>query len=146
MKAILYYFLFFGAFTAFLVICQALTFAYAWLRRKINKPRIGFVCFLQKLLKDGDYVSINGKVLRFSHIARNGETIDPIRLPSNYNQTLGGELAFYDLLGYKIYESSALIKCDFIYGKYGLKWAASSHIANTADEKIKEAKDKTTLL
>jgi len=95
---------------------------------------------LQKLLKDGDYVSIDGKVLRFSHIAGNGETVDPIRPPSNYNQTIGGELAFYDLLGYKIYPSTALIKCDFIYGKYGLKWAASSHIANTANEKIKEAK------
>lgn len=117
-----------------------LGFVYDWLRRKQNKPRIGFHYFLCRLLKSGDYVSINGKILCFSHITGNGEVIDHIQPPSNSNMAIAGDLAFENphSLGYLIYPVYTLNKCEFIYGKYGLKWAASNEFAKTAKEKINE--------
>lgn len=124
-----------------IVVLVAISFAYEWIRRKTNKSHIGGLeYFLCKFLKHGDYVSIDGRVLEFSHITRTGEIIDPIRPPSNGNKTYGGELAFDNpnSLGYLIYPVSALRKCEYIYGKYGLKWAVSNKWAISAEEKVKE--------
>lgn len=51
---------------------------------------------------------------------------------------MGGELAFENNqgLGYIFLYPSAMIKCDFIFGKYGLKWARNSITAKNAQEKI----------
>lgn len=129
-----------------IAIVAAATFIwmfYSWLRRKMNKPRIGFESFLRDLLERGDYVSINGKVMKFSHIAEYGEPLDPLRPlnpKSHYNNTYRGELAFDDSIStnYHYYHPQALMKCDFIYGKYGLKWAASKELAGIAEERIKD--------
>lgn len=115
----------------------AITAAYEWVRKKINKPKIGFPAFLLDKIKRGDYVCIEGKVLRFNHIARENESIDILHPPLHSNQTLGGELAFDNGLGYLYYRPSALNKCEFIYGKYGLKWAISNDWAKAAKSKIK---------
>lgn len=126
---------------AFAIVIIVIAFAFDWIRRKTNKSRIGGLeCFLSKFLKHGDYVSIDGRVLQFSHITQVGETIDNIRPPSNRNKTIGGELAFDNpqSLGYLIYHVSALRKCEFKYGKYGLKWAISNEWANVAKEKVNE--------
>lgn len=112
-----------------------------WLRKKMNKPRIGKWCFLCDLLDRDDYVSIDGKVKRFSHITRPNEAINCIMPPSNDNKTLGGELAFYGRgLGYDMYYVSVLEKCEFVYGKYGVKWALSDYWASVAKEKVEEFK------
>lgn len=113
---------------------------YEWMRRKINKPQIGFENFNAKIIKRGDYVSINGKVMCFSHITECGEIIDPIRPPMEDNKLLGGELAFQKNLGlgYEFYSISSLRQCDFIYGKYGVKWAASNHWASIAKDKVED--------
>ena len=95
-------------------------------------------------MKRDDYVSINGKVMRFSHIACENETIDPLRPPFyDENKTIGGELAFKKTLGigYVFYPDSSLRNCEFIYGKYGLKWAVSEHWASIAKQKIIECKE-----
>lgn len=124
-----------------IAVLIAISFAYEWLRCRMNRPRIGLEYFLCKLLRRGDYVSINGRIMDFSHITKNGETIDPVLPLSNNNQTLEGELAFYNphSLGYLIYPVSALRKCEFIYGKYGLKWAVSDYWATIAKDKVDEA-------
>lgn len=136
--------LFIIALIAIWIVLAILGMAYTWLRRKINKPRIGLESFLSELLERGDYVSINGKVMRFSHVAEYGESLDPLRplKPKiHYNVTSGGEYAFDDLNStqYHYYRPQALIKCDFIYGEYGLKWAASKEAAETAEERIKQS-------
>jgi hypothetical protein len=58
--------------------------------------------------------------------------------PNCYNKTIGGELAFCDdrVLGYVYYNPSAMVNCEFIMGKYGLKWANNNTTAKTAKEKI----------
>ena len=115
--------------------------AYEWFRRKTNKTRIGGLeYFLCKILKRDDYVSINGKVMRFSHISHGGESIDILKFPTYDNKTLGGELAFAKPhgLGYYFYPMSVLRECEFIYGEYGLKWAVSKHWAEIAKEKVDE--------
>lgn len=115
----------------------ATSMTYEWLRKKWNRPRIGGIeLFLVKLLRRGDYVSINGKILCFSYVCRKGEDI---LLPSFDHLILsGGELAFDDpySLGHKIYNASCLRQCEFIYGKYGLKWAANQSIASAAKDKV----------
>lgn len=126
---------------AVIAALASLFFVYDWLRRKMNKTRIGGIeYFLCKLLERDDYVSINGKVMRFSHIARNGETLDIFSMPSYENRTLGGELAFSNPrgLGYIFYPETSLRHCEFIYGEYGLKWALSNKWAETAKDKIED--------
>lgn len=128
-------------FAFVIAILMAMAFVYDWIRRKTIKSHIGGLeYFLYKFLKRGDYVSINGRVLCFIHLTKFGETIDHIKPPSNNNKTLGGELAFDNpnSLGYLIYPVSALRKCEFIYGKYGLKWAVSKEWATVAKEKANE--------
>lgn len=118
-----------------------IAYAWDWGCRKINKPRIGSIdCFLYDLLKRNDYVCIEGEVLQFSHIVKTDEIIDVLRPPLDNNKALGGELAFdkRNSLGYIIYPTSVLRKCEFIYGKYGLKWAASKELAAVAKEKVYE--------
>lgn len=127
------------AFVIAIFVTMAL--AYDWMRRKTIKSHIGGLeYFLYKFLKRGDYVSINGRVLCFSHLTQFGETIDHIKPPSNSNKTLDGELAFDNpcSLGHLIYPVSALRNCEFIYGKYGLKWAVSKEWATVAKEKVNE--------
>jgi hypothetical protein len=91
------------------------------------------------ILRRDDYVSINGQLLRFSHIASGNESLNVMAPPSYRNQTNGGELAFCDdrTLGYVYYHQSAMAKCDFIFGKYGLKWARNNDLATAAKERIK---------
>lgn len=126
-----------GSFAALLFV----SFIYDWMRRKMNTPRIGFDYFLLKLLKRGDYVSIKGKVLCFSHVASVGENIDPIRPPFDDNKTIGNELVFDNPhgIGYLFYEPSSLMNCEFIYGEYGLKWALSNQWAKVAEKKVYES-------
>ena len=130
-----------GLGLAFVLLCE-LSIAYEWVRRKLNKPRIGFENFSARIIKEGDYVSIGGRVMRFSHITGAGETINPLAPPSNGNKSWGGDLAFHNTngLGYHMYRSSSLKDCEFIYGKYGLKWAASEQWAAVAEKKIEEVK------
>lgn len=130
---------------AFLVVSFSLSITYEWLRKKYNKPYIGFECFLIDMLRRGDYVSIQGEVMLFDHIARSNEVIDDERPPLNSNKTLGNELLFYtnpNLVWRRCYDVTALRKCDFIYGKYGLKWATSLSIAKTSKEKVEEFENK----
>ena len=127
---------------ALLWIIDQIYMVYKNHRRKNNKPYIGEVDFpLTKLLKRDDYVSIGGRVLRFSHISEGGESIDILRPPLNDNLTIGGELAFDNPrgLGYIMYYPSALKKCEFIYGEYGVKWAASEELAASAEEMVDKA-------
>lgn len=134
-------FLFLIALIAIWIVLIILEMVYKWLRRKMNKPRIGFYFFLYNMLERGDYVSINGMVMRFSHIARSGESLNSLLPASDYrNRTDGGELAFNVsyTLDYQYCNPQALVKCDFIYGKYGLKWAASKELARIAEERIKD--------
>lgn len=110
----------------FFVIASILANAYHWLRLKMNKPRIGYKNINIKLLKSDDYVSIDGKIMRFSHFTKLGEMAfdNPLELGS-----------------YFIYQPLSLNKCLFIYGKYGTKWAVSKHWASVAKEKIREANE-----
>lgn len=48
----------------------------------------------------------------------------------------GGELVFEYGLGYQYFNPSAMSNCDFIYGKYGLKWARNHDAAKQAKERI----------
>jgi len=122
---------------AFLALFVMFSLLYEWIRRKTNKPNVGLESFLLKRLKRGDYVCIEGKVMQFSHITCNGEIIDPIRPPLDNNKSFGGELAFEtNTLSYPRYPISALRKCEFIYGKYGLKWACNNRWATVTMDKI----------
>lgn len=123
-----------------LYLVSVLWESYKWLRRKLNKPLIGFVNFNGRLMKRDDYVSIDGEVLCFSHIASEGQTINPLYPALEKNKTVGGEVAFRNPneLGYLYYNPSTLKHCEFIYGKYGVKWAASEHWASVAKEKVEE--------
>ena len=141
-KAVLYFGLVVLAIGAILWLIDQCYYAYKWWRRKRNKPLIGDVDFpLTKLLKKDDYVSIGGRVLRFTHFAQRNEPVDVLRPPLNENQTIGGELAFDNPngLGYIYYRPGALKKCDFIYGKYGTKWAATKELADSAKQRINES-------
>lgn len=108
---------------------------YVQVRKRFNRPKIG-VELLIKLLRRNDYVSIDGKIHRFSHIANSNETLNPLSFPNEENKALGGELAFENErgLGYIFLHPSAMTKCEFIFGKYGLKWAQNNSIANNAKE------------
>lgn len=123
------------------IVCLCLSSeVYTYFRKKYNRPIIGTNIFLLKKLKNGDYVSINSRVLRFEHIARCGETINILHPPCEQNTLIGGELAFENKngLGYTYYNSSALSNCDFIYGKYGLKWARTKQIAEKAEKEVEK--------
>ena len=123
-----------GCVIALFIICEF----YVWVRKCLNRPKIGGEC-LPFMLKKNDYVSINGKVLEFSHFTKANETIDSLAPPLNGNLTWRkGDLAFRRSygLGYVLYDILALRNCDFIYGKYGLKWARSKEHAINAKEEI----------
>lgn len=121
--------------TLFGLVC--ISVLYEYIRTRLNKPKIGHEPLI-KLLRKDDYVSINGRILTFSHIAKGRESLNLLAPPSHRNQTDGGELAFLDnyTLGYVYYHPAAMSNCDFIYGKYGLKWARNNEIATTAKNKI----------
>lgn len=78
--------------------------------------------------------------MQFSHIANPEEPLSILSFPSEGNKTIGGEIAFENNngIGY-IYINSycILANCDFIYGKYGLKWARNRDIAKIAEEKMR---------
>lgn len=134
--------IFAGLFVAF-IVASILCEAYKWVRRKTNKPRIGYDSLFGGLLRCDDYVCIDGKVLCFDHIASPGQAINVLALPLEENKTVGGEIAFRNpnAIGYLYYKPSALKNCEFIYGKYGVKWAVSKHWATVAEEKVKEANE-----
>jgi len=128
-------------FIIFLVVLGVISFAYDWLRHKINKPRIGGIeYFLRKLVDKGDYLCINGKVYCFDHFVIQDEIIDITRPPSNGNIAIKGNMAFsnYSSLNYLYLSKISLRNCEFIYGKYGLKWAISTKWAEVAKEKVNE--------
>ncbi|MDE6236018.1 MAG: hypothetical protein K2M56_09740 [Muribaculaceae bacterium] len=112
---------------------------YITIRKRLNTPKIGAQVLLEFLERDA-YVCINGKVLEFSHFANENESLNIIAFPSESNKTIGGELAFRNNhgLGYIYIHPSAMANCDFIYGKYGLKWARNTAIADIAKDKIKK--------
>ena len=124
---------------ASIVIIFFVSELYVKLRKRINRPKIGDELLINLLSKD-DYVSIQGKILRFSHIARENEILNLLAFPSESNKTIGGELAFANDhgLGYVFFYPSAMTNCDFIFGKYGLKWARNRTIASSAIESIKK--------
>jgi hypothetical protein len=74
-------------------------------------------------------------------VASEGEIVNDIRPPLDDNKTIGGELAFDNPhgIGYLFYATSSLMNCEFIYGKYGLKWATSNYWAKVAEEKVNES-------
>lgn len=114
-----------GLLVAF-IIAASIADVYKWIRKKANKPLIGYKNINIKLLRRDDYVSIDGKIMRFSHFTKLGEMAfdNPLMLGS-----------------YFIYQPSSLNNCKFIYGKYGTKWAVSKHWASVAKEKIREANE-----
>lgn len=111
---------------------------YSLARKRFNKPIIGKTYWLINLLKRDDYVSVDGKVYQFSHIASGDEIIDLLSPPFESNKLIGGELAFYkpNGLGYIYFNRSVAQKFKFIYGKYGLKWAETIDDANIAQDEI----------
>lgn len=113
---------------------------YVWIRKKLNRPRIGIEKLSLRLLKRGDYVCIEGEVRCFSHFTQDGEIINPMYPPYEDNRAYKGELAFEvkDGLGYIVYRNPnfVLSKCHFIYGKYGLKWSLTEHDADIAKEMV----------
>lgn len=128
-----------GIVKVFAIILAAFIISemYIRFRKRFNRPKIGVEILINLLHRD-DYVSIDGKICQFSHIANSNDTLNPLSLPSEKNTTIGGELAFVNKqgLGYIFLYPSAMAKCDFIYGKYGLKWARNNYIANNAKEII----------
>lgn len=126
-----------GTIAALIFLNFIISESYVWVRKRLNKPKFGAE-LLTRLLRKGDYVSIDGSIYQFSHIADFGETLDALSFPDYTNQTLGGELAFEKKygFGYIFLRPSALAKCDFIFGKYGLKWARNKLIAKNAEELI----------
>lgn len=106
---------------------------YVAMRKRLNTSMIG-VEVLLKLLNRDDYVCIDGKVNQFSHFSNSDEPLNILAFPTDGNKTIGGELAFVNNrgLGYVYFHPSAMINCDFIFGKYGLKWARNKAIANIA--------------
>lgn len=124
---------------ASIVIIFFVSELYVKLRKRINKPKIGYELLISLLNKD-DYVSIQGSVYRFSHIVRENEVLNQITPPLDGNLTIGGELAFNNNYrpGYLYFYPSAMAECDFIYGKYGLKWARNRAIASSANESIEK--------
>ena len=133
MKVVIAYAIIFAG----LVILFLISEFYMMIRKRLNTPIIGVEILLDLLNKD-DYVCISGKVMQFSHFANNKESLNILAPPSDDNKTLGGELAFKNnsVLGYVYYYPSAMTDCDFIFGKYGLKWARNKAIANTTTEQI----------
>lgn len=125
--------------TAFFALAIILPLLYEWLRRKLNKPHIGFERYLIRQLRRDDYVSISGEIWRFSHITKKGESIHTKDILNIYI-SCGGDLVFYKQrgVGQEYYYPSAMLKCDFIYGKHGLKWAKDQETARQAEKRIKE--------
>lgn len=107
---------------AIIAILFVISLIYEWFKRKTNVTRIGHEYFLRKLLKDGDYVSIKGKVMAFETFTKDKEVV--------FDNPHG--------LGYCIYPLRALSQCEFIIGKYGVKWALSEKWAKVAKDKITE--------
>ena len=121
----------------FLALLCLAGYIYDKLQRKFNKPRIGFHYFFRKLIVRGDYVCLRDRILRFSHWAQSNELMDSYGPPSESERAAGGELAFYgEGLRYVYYPPSSLKDCKFIYGKYGVKWAASNMLASEAEERV----------
>ena len=119
----------------------ALSLFYDWFRRIINIHKVGFEKFSSKRIRPGDYVCINGRVWQFDHWTSDNEIIDPISPPIEDNMTCKGNLAFStNGLGYKLFPFSILRNCEFIYGKYGLKWAISEEYAHSAEAIIRQYK------
>lgn len=107
-------------------------------RRFINRPKIGSVCN-PLILKRDDYISINGRVYLFSHFTRPNEPINTLGPPTNSNLTWrSGDMALQRStgLGYDLLSIAALSNCDFVYGRYGLKWARTKEVADKAKEEI----------
>ena len=131
-----------GFFVAFIIL-SALSLLYEWLRRKTNIPKIGLKYYSSSTIKRGDYVCINGRVREFDHWTVDNEIIDLLAPPLEDNKTCKGNPAFSkDGFGYNILPSSALRNCEFIYGKYGLKWAISEDYADVAEEKVQQYIDR----
>lgn len=128
----------------FIVVSFALAFAlselYVLLRKKLNRPQYG-VDVLTKFLRRDDYVSINGEIYQFSHFTRRDDIIDILK-PAHYSNKVqfDGDIAFMktDGLGYIHLHRNALERCDFIYGKYGLKWARNTSAAKDIEIKINQ--------
>ena len=115
-----------GGFALLALLCEM----YVFVRRRLNCITVGLVGFLSKLLKRDDYVSIDNRLLRFSHFTVGGEIVDITRPPLWNNKWNSlGDLAFYNenTLGYTILPLSKLEQCEFVIGKYGVKWAASQN-------------------
>lgn len=111
---------------------------YTLVRKRFNKPIVGLNHWLINMLKRDDYVSVDGKVYQFSHIARKDETVNLLRPPCESNKLIGGELAFYkpNGMGYVYFNQSIVQKFKFIYGKYGVKWAESIEASKKAQDEI----------
>lgn len=124
-----------------IVVLSLLSVAYELTRKKLNKSVIGYSGLLKYFLKKGDHVYLGGRVLRFSHFASEGESLCLLKPPFEDNKTLGGELVFYNPhgIGYVYFYPSALNDCQFIYGKYGLKWAINLQVANNAQSIIENS-------
>ena len=126
-----------------IIVLLTISNLYNWFMFKRNTPKIGFEYFSSRIIKHGDYVCINGRVKEFDHWTRDNEIIDPIKPPTEDNKTDKGNLAFERSgLGYNILPSSSLKDCEFIYGKYGLKWAISEDYSRRAKEMIKQYKER----
>lgn len=140
MNFILRYILTLLGFAMSFAALAAITELYSYLRKKLNRPKYDQSNLSTRALKRGDYVYFPNRLLEFSHIARNGETIDPTRPPSWNNQSTRGDLMFRNSrsIGYTCYSSSILRQCMFVYGRFGLKWAITPEQGEIAEEIIKQ--------
>lgn len=123
------------------VILFGLSMLYEIIKVKLNKPKIGFKPLIYSLLKRSDYICIAGNVMQFSHWTQSGEVIDVLRPPLDGNQVIyDDDIACYspNRLGYIYYPFESLNNMQFIYGKYGVKWAKSKGWAEKASKLVED--------
>ena len=124
----------------FIVGICFLSMFYEWIKRKVNRPKIGLRYFNPQLIKRDDYVGWENGCMQFSHFASKNESINLLVLPDGSNFTAGNELAFQKELGlgYIYIKEDSLLNCKYIFGKYGIKWALSPDWEMKAKKKYKE--------
>jgi len=118
-----------------------LSMLYEAIRVKLNKPKIGFKPLFLTLLKHDDYICMAGNVMRFSHWTQRGEIIDVLKPSLEANKTpYDDDISCYNPngLGYLYYSIESLNDLQFVYGKYGVKWAKSKSWAERAPKLIEK--------
>lgn len=131
---------FFGVFLITGIICESICKSYIWVRKKLNKPKIGYDLYFSFLRKN-DYIGYKGCVYRICNIERGTESLYLIR-PFEDNTSIRDVLLCYNPTyipgGYISLHQSILMQCDFIIGKYGMKYAYSLAYSEISLEQVKD--------